>query len=169
MFASVNNITSPPSYAIDGYISYAGIPSISNQTEYELDVVTPYSVFPTLLFNQSVGLAWYKNMLDGPAMQGPHGSSESIRRDGTGVSRFVSWDSKVSTVNALLGGVGGLVGQKMKREGVYGEFVKITTREYGRVFGGGLQGENVDLCLPQVQVPVVKGVKDFTACMQAGM
>jgi hypothetical protein len=58
LFTSVNNITNVTTDEIIGYISDAGIPSISNQTTFELDVITPYGVFPTLLFNQTVGLTW---------------------------------------------------------------------------------------------------------------
>jgi hypothetical protein len=163
MFASVNNITDPQSGQIDGYISYAGIPSVSNQTEQELDVITPYSVFPSILFNQSAGLAWYKNMLDGKGMQNPYGSTESQRRDGTGISSFVSWDSKITTVVALLGGVGDFVRAKMKTEGLYEEFIQITKREYGMVFGQELAGEDVHLCLPTFAEPVVN-VTDFVMC-----
>ena len=171
MFASVNNITysstssTPPSLrgAIEGYISNAGIPGISNQTSFELDVITPYAVFPTILFNQSVGLAWYHNTILARAMQNPYGSTESTRRDGTGVSSFVSWDSKVTTVNALLGGVTSLVRAKMKRDGIYEEFKQITEREYTTVFGKDLQGEDVELCLPDFQTPVMN-VTDFLSC-----
>lgn len=163
MFASVNNITDPRSGQIDGYISYAGVPSVANQTDQELDVITPYSVFPTILFNRAVGLAWYKNMLDGKGMQNPYGSTESQKRDGTGISNFVSWDSKITTVNALLGGVSGLVREKMKQDGIYREFLKIIGREYGRVFGGALHGEDVKLCLPNFKVPVVN-VTDYPSC-----
>ena len=167
MFASVNNITDPVTGQIDGYISYAGIPSISVQQEQELDVITPYSVFPTILFNRSVGLAWYKNMLDGKGMQNPYGSSESTRRDGTGVSAFVSWDSKVTTLAALLGGVGEFVKAKMQDEGIYDTFINILEREYGMVFGKAsgitLVGEDVEMCLPNFAVPVVN-VTDFTMC-----
>jgi hypothetical protein len=69
MFASVNNITDPSTGDVVGYISNAGIPSISNQTVQELDVITPYSVFPTILFDKSVGLAWWRNMVVARKMQ----------------------------------------------------------------------------------------------------
>lgn len=62
MFASVNNSTDPSNGQVIGYISNAGIPSVANQTVQELDVITPYSVFPTILFNKAVGLAWWRNM-----------------------------------------------------------------------------------------------------------
>jgi hypothetical protein len=63
MFASVNNSTDPSNGQVIGYISNAGIPSVANQTVQELDVITPYSVFPTILFNKAVGLAWWRNMV----------------------------------------------------------------------------------------------------------
>lgn len=69
MFASVNNVTDPSTGDVVGYISNAGIPSISNQTVQELDVITPYSVFPTILFNKAVGLAWWRNMAIAKKMQ----------------------------------------------------------------------------------------------------
>lgn len=72
MYASVNNVTNKQGQII-GYISNAGIPSIANQTQQELDVITPYSVFPTLLVNgergRAVGMAWWWNMVLGKKMQ----------------------------------------------------------------------------------------------------
>lgn len=163
LFASVNNITDPVTGQIIGYISAAGIPSISNQTTQEQDIVTPYGSFPTVLYDQKVGLAWYKNMLDAKAMQNPYGSSESTRRDGTGASAFVSWDSKISTVNAILGGVSDFTRKKMQKDNVYNDFKTILDKEYTAVFGNQLKGENVDLCLPNFQIPNAT-VSDFTMC-----
>jgi hypothetical protein len=128
-YASVNNVTDS-SGEIIGYISNAGIPSISNQTVQELDVITPYAVFPTLLVEgehgRAVGMAWWWNMVIGKKMQNPYGSTESERIDGTAISSFVSWDSKITTVCALLGGVKGEVRAKMRADGLYTEFLKVT-------------------------------------------
>ncbi|KAJ5402663.1 uncharacterized protein N7487_008559 [Penicillium crustosum] len=162
MFASINNITDPSTGDVTGYISNAGIPSISNQTVQELDVITPYSVFPTILVSKSVGLAWWRNMVAAKKMQNIYGSTESTRVDGTGVSALLTWDSKVTTVVAILGGVTDFVRQKMKTDEVYDEFVDIIQAEYSRVFTH-LKGEDVDFCLPQETVPDV-GLVDFTLC-----
>jgi hypothetical protein len=54
-----------------------------------------------------------------------YGSTESTRVDGTGVSALLTWDSKVTTVNAVLGGVTDFVRQKMKADDIYTEFVDI--------------------------------------------
>ncbi|KAF2111752.1 putative GPI anchored protein [Lophiotrema nucula] len=163
MYASVNNITDGTGQIV-GYISNAGIPSISFQQVQELDVITPYSVFPTILFNRSVGLAWWKNMVDGKGMQNPYGSTESERADGSGISSFVSWDSKITTVTALLGGVTDFVRSKMKSDGVYKEFIRVAQREYQLAFPGRLEGEHVGLCLPTVAVPNTGLVKDYESC-----
>lgn len=166
LFASVNNVTNLTTFDVNGYISPAGIPSISVNTAQELDIITPYGSFPTFLFNQSVALAWYKNMLDGPGMQNPYGSTESTKRDGSAVSALVTWDSKITTVVAMLGGVGDIVSEKMKRDGIYDEFQRVTQREYGMVFGDDgerLKGEDVELCYPNAQIPQ-GGKADFTAC-----
>lgn len=69
MFASVNNVTDPATGQVFGYISNAGIPSVANQTVQELDVITPYSVFPTVLFDKGVGMAWWRNMVIAKKMQ----------------------------------------------------------------------------------------------------
>ncbi|ORY25727.1 putative GPI anchored protein [Naematelia encephala] len=163
MFASVNNVSNPATGDVFGYISAAGIPSISNQTSQELNIITPYSTFPTLLFNQTVGVAWLHNMLLGKGMQNPYGSTESTSRDGSDISAFVSWDSKVTTVVGLLGGVSRLVRDKMKTDGVYDSFRQRLGEEYGRGFPDGLLGENVDLCWPADQIPN-GGAMDFTNC-----
>jgi hypothetical protein len=42
------------------------------------------------------------------------------------MSSFVSWDSKITTVNAILGGVKHLVRQKMQTDGIYDEFISVT-------------------------------------------
>jgi len=42
-------------------------------------------------------------------MQGPFGSTEAINVSGTEISPLVTWDSKITTVLAMLGGVSNLV------------------------------------------------------------
>jgi hypothetical protein len=69
LFASVNNITDPETDTIISYISPAGIPSIANQTEQYLEVITPYATWPTIMFDKAIGLAWWHNMVSGKKMQ----------------------------------------------------------------------------------------------------
>lgn len=162
MFASINNSTDANGQII-GYISNCGIPSIANQTVQELDVITPYSVFPLMLVNRTLGLVWWHNIVSGKKMQNPYGSTESTRIDGTAISSFVSWDSKITTVNALLGGVQSIVSRKMKADGIYDAFIRRITSEYQMKFSGNLSGENVSICLPSNSVPDT-GLQDYTTC-----
>lgn len=67
-----------------------------------------------------------RNMVTGKKMQNPYGSTESERVDGTAVSSFVSWDSKITTVAALLGGVSDLVKARMVKEKIYQDFIRVT-------------------------------------------
>ncbi|KAH7309627.1 putative GPI anchored protein [Stachybotrys elegans] len=164
LFASVNNSTDPETDDIIGYISPAGIPSIANQTEQYHDVITPYAAWPTIMFDRAVGLAWWRNTVLGKKMQNPYGSTESTRVDGELVSALLTWDSKVLTVISLLGGVGDIVRDKMKAEGIYDEFIDIVKREYSSEFGE-VKGEDVELCLPNTSVPHA-GLEDFTLCSE---
>ena len=78
------------------------------------------------------------------------------------MSALLTWDSKVTTVNALAGGVSDLVRQKLKQEGLYNKFICIASREYGMVFKD-LKGENTDYCLPKASIHIAE-LEDFTTC-----
>lgn len=43
------------------------------------------------------------------------------------MSALVTWDSKITTVNAILGGVTDFVRQRLRRDGIYDEFISIAT------------------------------------------
>lgn len=146
-------------------------------------VITPYSTMNTMAVNKTVGLVWWHNMAVAKRMQSgllqlspfnvahssdfyadSYGSSESTRIDGTATSAFVSWDSKVTTVNGILGGVVPLVRAKMQAEGVYDEFIQVVSNEHARVFGHiPLKGSDASFCLPTTQVADT-GLQDFTTC-----
>ncbi|KFY42931.1 hypothetical protein V494_02179 [Pseudogymnoascus sp. VKM F-4513 (FW-928)] len=162
MYASVNNATDPITGEIQGYISATGVQSVASQNVTESYMITPYSSYPVMLFSKKVGLAWWHNMVASKKGQNPYGSTEGSRIDGTLVSSFVSWDSKVTTVVAMLGGVQDLVRDRMKSEGIYNEFKDVLKREYNMVFKN-VKGKNVDFCLPTAQIPV-KGLVDYTEC-----
>lgn len=70
MFASGKNITDPTTGDVTGYISNASIRSIANQTVQGLGAITPYSVFPTILFEKARGMAWWRKMTITKKMQG---------------------------------------------------------------------------------------------------
>jgi hypothetical protein len=112
-------------------------------------------------------------MLQGPRMQSFYGSTEAINVNGTEICPLTTWDSKITSVLAMLGGVGGLTGDKLKQEkdipsppsssseqrvfkNLYERFVYVVNREYEMVFGtvdDVLVGEGVDVFLPANTIP----------------
>lgn len=170
MFASTTNSTSPTAQQNDiQYILNAGIPSAATNMTQEQDMITPYASFATVLFDNITGLIWYNNILSAPCMQTVYGSADGIRRDGSMVSRVVSWRTKAPTLLALLGGIADFVREGLKRDNVYMQFTNVTAYEYGRVFdedmngGAPLMGEDVAMCLPTVQVSTLS-LSDYSSC-----
>ncbi len=107
-------------------------------------------------------------MLSAPRMQSRFGSTEAVNVNGTMICPLTTWDSKITTVLAMLGGVGPLVGEGLRKEKdalrsaakgsvvtSYEVFVDVVNREHQRVFGAGtgFVGHDVSLQLPRVRVP----------------
>jgi hypothetical protein len=143
------------------YISATGIQSIAAEEVKRLDVATPYGAMPVILANKPVGLAWYLNMLQAPGMQNLYGSTEALFINGTGVAPCLTWDSKITTAVAMLGGVRDLNLQVLKQKGLYARFHEVVNREFSRVFTD-IKGENLPFKLPVAPVP--KLIEDFTSC-----
>lgn len=178
MFASAVNGTSPSSGVMTANatleyqeINNAGIPSVAVFEQQELDVVTPYSVASTILYDRGTGLAWYKNMLDGKQMQTVYGSTAAARLDGSAVARFVSWKTKAPTLLALMGGIVDIVRDAMKEDDIYESFYQRIEAEYSKVFDDGsgtsgmtpILGEDVPMCLPNTPMPT-SSLIDFSSC-----
>ena len=169
LMASVNNVT----YKNDNpnYLSAAGIKQIAFQEINTTNVITPYGCFPSLLLpgnNRSVGLAWYHNMLRSPRGQGPYGSSEAQLTNGEAISPVITWDSKITTVWALLGGIQDIVAKYMRLENttfqpepLLKRFTSVIDREWSRVFPN-LQGEHIPFSYPQIAVP--EKLSPFPSC-----
>jgi hypothetical protein len=155
LFAAVTNVTEPSNSALNtfpNYVSAAGIQEIASQPVQTNDLFTPYGAFPLILHptSRGYGLAWYANMLQGPLMQGPQGSTESIWFDGSLICPVQTWDSKITTVLAMNGGIIDLTRKYLKEKGKYDAFVARVNKEWTETFGSGtLQGENLDFKAPQ--------------------
>lgn len=54
---------------------------------------------------------------------------------GSEVSPLLTWDSKITTVLAMLGGLQDIVKQRMIKDNVYDKFIKVVDQEWTRVFG----------------------------------
>lgn len=100
-------------------------------------------------------------MINGPAGQTKYGSIEALHVSGSEVSPLLTWDSKMTTVVAIMGGVSDIIASKMKRDQVYQTFLDIVNQEWSQVFSE-LQGEDVPFALPKVRSP--QGREDFITC-----
>jgi hypothetical protein len=169
LLASINDVTDG-SEDIPDYISAAGIPGISFQEIERRDIITPYGSFGLMLHNLTAGLCWYNNMLQGPRMQSKYGSTEAINVNGTEISPITTWDSKITTVLGMLGGMGPVVQKALMLEedvratqsapedlsfrSSYARFVYVVKREHELLFGTDpLPGEDFPLQLPSTPVP----------------
>lgn len=161
LLASINDVTDG-SQNIPDYISAAGVQSVAFEEVARRDVITPYGSYGLMLTNLTVGLCWYNNMIRAPRMQSSYGSTEAINVNGTEICPLTTWDSKVTTVLAMLGGIGPLVKEGLKEEkdnthgNSYNRFVYIVSREHRLLFGESyLPGEDLPLHLPLIEVPQV--------------
>lgn len=163
LYASVTDVCPFGSQPPD-YISATGIQSIAFQEVTRRDVITPYGAFPTMLADLPVGLTWYHNMLLGTAMQGPLGSTESININGSMIAPVVTWDSKITSVVAMIGGVSDIVERGMRKDGTFDRFASVIDREWSRVFTQ-LNGEDIPFATPTSRIPTVGvPIKDFPTC-----
>ena len=133
MFAAV---TGPAKSNTDNMDYYAdcGIESICFQKITHTHMVTPYSVFPLILVNKNVGAVWLHNMLTSPAGQTIYGALEATSIDGKDISPVMTWDSKITTVLAVMGGNRDIVREYLKQTNKYGLFVSRNEAEYNREF-----------------------------------
>lgn|GEM_PF-2735755 len=159
LFASVHDVVTDRNQN-PRYLSELGIPPIARQPVTRRDVVTPYAVFPVILAGPvGVGASWLHVMLSGPRMQGPYGSTESVNIAGTGFAPVLTWDSKITTVVAILGGFHPEIGRSMRADGVYDRFICIVDKEHRAAFPN-LQGRNIPFAFPTAEIP--HALSDFT-------
>jgi hypothetical protein len=166
LYASVASDAKRGTYQID-YWSACGIQQIAFQKIEHQSVVTPYASFPVIMANETIGLAWYLNMLQGPAMQNIYGSTESANINGSAISPVITWDSKITTLVAMLSShLLNISRQILVQDQTYERFYNITEYEWSRVFGlKPLLGEDLPWSLPSVKIPrPPDGLPDFTEC-----
>lgn len=170
LYASVASSAAVGTYDVD-YYSACGIQQAASQIVQHHYVVTPYASFSVIMANESVGLAWYLNMLKGAAMQNLYGSTEAINVDGLTISPVITWDSKITTVVAMLSSnLVDVARQILQNDEKYDRFYDITETEWSRVFGSNqLLGEDLPWYLPSVSLPRTSdGLPDFTQCSGLG-
>jgi hypothetical protein len=163
LMASINDVTNG-SQEIPDYASACGIQSLSFQDIERRDLLTPYGAYGLFLHEPSVGFCWYNTMLRGPRMQSAFGSTEAINANGTEISPLTTWDSKITTVLAMLGGIGAINERALKQshdkqyDTSYRRFVYIVNREHKWLFGSTkeVKGDEIPFQLPSVEVPATE-------------
>jgi hypothetical protein len=163
MYASVTNVThgigGKASAAFSGYLSAVGVQEVASEPIVTRDVVTPYGAYSVLLANQTVGLVWYHHLLKVSKMQNIYGSTEAIRTDGKRLCPLLTWDSKITSVVGMLGGINDIIRDALRNDGMYDRFLHIVTREWGRVFTN-VQGDHLPFKLPNTDISDLLGSFD---------
>lgn len=101
----------------------AGIEELAFQ-KVEFDkLVTPYGAFPLLLVNREYGAAWLHNTIYSPCGQTKYGALEGTGLNGTLMSPTLTWDTKITTVLAMLNGTRSITKQYLQKNNLLNEFV----------------------------------------------
>ncbi len=149
LYASVTN-TDPPVCGGGGYVSALGIQAIAFQNVTCARIVTPYAASPMLASEHSraAGLVWYAHMLNRSRMQGPYGSTESCSADSDVISPVLTWDSKVNSLVAAIGGAIDIIASQLDSDGLLARFNSVVETEYARVFPGHSSSASIALPCP---------------------
>ncbi|CAM6002084.1 unnamed protein product [Sphagnum balticum] len=106
-----------------GYFSASGVPEISFNAVTFDKLVTPYGAYPLLLINKEYGAAWLHNMLYSPCGQTKYGALEGTGLNGSLMSPTLTWDTKITTVLAILNGTRSIIENYLEKEGLLKDFV----------------------------------------------
>ena len=161
MLAAINDVC-PENGTIPGYISAAGIQELAYQEIERRDVLTGYATFPLFLIENVTALLWFDNYLKGPKAQNPYGATEGVNVNGTMISPLTTWDSKMTTVSAILGGVVDINRKVLKDKGVYQNFTSRLESTWAPIFTK-LKGEELPILLPAKPIPL-GNLEDFDNC-----
>jgi hypothetical protein len=129
-FASVND----PDL---NYVSLLGVQAVASETNVSNHVAAPYATFPMLLadhINRSnTGLNWLRNISAYDKMFGAFGMTESYNTNTFAIAPLLTWDGKVLTNLAMMGGVFRETREFMIEEGIYLPFMALIETEYAKI------------------------------------
>lgn len=115
------------------YLSACGIQELATERVTHRRVISPYAAFPTILAGTE-GLAWLNLMLQHPKMQTPYGAAESFDLDTGRAAPLLTWDGKMTTVLAALGGVHAQIAACLKKDGKYAKFYSVCDTYFSKTF-----------------------------------
>ncbi len=162
LWASVNGPISNDNVSFP-YYSDCGIPEIAFETVTHDDVITPYGAFALILASQPHGVEWLHRMLTYRKGQNCYGSTEAFNITGTSIAPLTTWDSKITTLAATIGGIADINAEILKSMGMLDTLVSKIEFEWARVFALPLSGEHLAFLRPGAAV-VPDLLPDFTTC-----
>jgi len=96
-----------------------------------------------------------------PCGQTKYGALEGTGLNGSLMSPTLTWDTKITTVLAILNGTRGILERFLVKAKLADEFTSIIEREYSLAFPT-IDGNWMDLTAPGIQIK--EGRNDFTSC-----
>jgi len=150
------------------YVDRLGVEEVSfgfdDQVRESDKMVTPYGAFPLIMSDRGQGLAWHRAMISRPKMQNKYGSTEASRQtnDNPDVAYKCTWDTKVTTDVALVGGTHALLKRYLQANGDkwdrFTERVALNHEKFGT-----LDGERADFA-PPPSPEITNAAPDFSTC-----
>ena len=132
------------------YLSLLGVQDVASEIGVENSVVAPYGTFPMLLADHvsrnNTGLNWLRNILAYDKMLGDYGMTESYDTDTFAIAPLLTWDGKVLTDLAMMGGVFHEIREFMIEDDIYLPFMALIEEEYAKI---DLVIEGVDLAIAE--------------------
>lgn len=112
-------------------------------------MATPYGAYPLMLVDRGAGLVWYRSMVGRPRMQSSLGSLEASQMELPGfVAMKYSWDTKVTTNMAVLGGLGAVLQRALQKEPRRWERFEHMVRRTHEPYYPTLVGEETPFAMP---------------------
>ena len=139
----------------------ASIATTRNSMAPAAQMVTGYGTFPLILVDRGAGLDWHRATASRPLMQNRLGCLEATRSSDAAVALKHSWDTKVTTSLAMLGGLGSLLGTFLTKAGKRSAFDAQVATVYSLALpaDGQLLGE----ATPFAPAPSAEEVDALTA------
>lgn len=100
-------------------------------------------------------------MLMSPSAQTKYGSLEATNVTGHNVSPMLTWDTKITTLVAMLGGTRHIIEKELEKRGVLNVMKNRLELEYSLAFRNAV-GFDAPYAVPNKTVTA--GKKDFTSC-----
>ena len=120
------------------YISKLGIAELASVNEkiYN-DIVAPYATYPVImadhLLGSNAGIQWLRGIANIDKMIGPYGMTEAFAVDDQAIAPVLTWDGKITTVLALMGGVVNETRDFLIEDNLYLKFLNYVNSDYSKI------------------------------------